>query len=201
MSVFLIGDVHGKSEDYLRIVRNVEQSIQLGDMGFDYTHLVDIDSIKHRVLGGNHDNYPELCRLPNYLGNWGCYKGIFFVRGAFSIDWQYRTSGRDIWREQEGYNPAEEITAKDCQHVLSDYISNKPDIVISHTCPLSVKPLVVDGALLKGTLTGRLLESMLRIHRPKQWIFGHFHRTWTKVINGTAFRCLDELETYEIPMG
>jgi len=36
------------------------------------------------------------------------------------------------------------------------------------------------------------------IHKPDLWIFGHFHNSWTQTIQGTEFRCLAELETFNL---
>ena len=54
----LIGDVHGYiQEHYIRSAQCARYSIQLGDMGFNYVALNQLDSQRHLFLGGNHDNY------------------------------------------------------------------------------------------------------------------------------------------------
>ena len=42
---------------------------------------------------------------------------------------------------------------------------------------------------------------MFEKHQPKLWFFGHHHKSWTMMIDGTQFRCLNELEVYDIPKG
>lgn len=53
----LIGDVHGHSGPYTNYLKKCENSIQLGDLDFNYKYLSKIDPIHHKVLAGNHDNY------------------------------------------------------------------------------------------------------------------------------------------------
>jgi hypothetical protein len=51
------------------------------------------------------------------------------------------------------------------------------------------------------SLSRQAFNSMLQFHQPKVWVFGHWHRSFDNVINGTRFVCLDELETKEIDVG
>lgn len=72
----------------------------------------------------------------------------------------------------------------------------KPDIVITHDCPESVcLYLLPVGARLYQNITGWALDELFNIHQPKIWRFGHHHKSWRMTINGTDFRCLNELET------
>ena len=57
MYLRLVGDVHGYTKDYINLVEKATFSIQLGDMGFDYEELYDLDPYSHVFIGGNHDNY------------------------------------------------------------------------------------------------------------------------------------------------
>ena len=87
----VIGDVHGHYTQYLRLIRNVQHSVQLGDFGFEYGVMKDVE-VRHRLLPGNHDNYDELCK--NHIRDYGnlVYDNFsaFFIRGGFSIDWKLR---------------------------------------------------------------------------------------------------------------
>ncbi len=57
----IIGDVHGyiKADDkkngrsYLHLIKNAAHSLQIGDMGFDYSPLKRVDATKHRILAAN----------------------------------------------------------------------------------------------------------------------------------------------------
>jgi hypothetical protein len=107
----IIGDVHGyiRADDkkdgrsYLHLIRNADHSLQIGDMGFDYSPLKRVDPSKHRILAGNHDNYDAL--TPHFLGDYGVYSfpnfEFFYVRGGFSIDRHLRVIGRDYWLNEE----------------------------------------------------------------------------------------------------
>jgi predicted phosphodiesterase len=197
MSITLIGDVHGKYARYHKIIRQTEYvpySIQIGDFGFKYDTLKNVDPKNHVFIGGNHDNYEVVNDVPNYLGDYGYmvnFNGInfFFFRGAYSIDRQYRTIGVDWWQQ-------EQLKIEDFIKARELYRGVKPDIVLTHDCPQSLYPyLLPPGAKIYENITSWALEELFNIHQPKIWRFGHFHKSWNMTINGTNFRCLNELET------
>src|ERR1700693_5291578 len=103
----VIGDVHGKTGLYKRLVRSMppgQRSIQVGDMGIGFEGVrIHNMSMDHRWFRGNHDN-PDKCRKhPNYLGDWGYdpETKIFWLAGAFSIDRAWRTEGVSWWADEE----------------------------------------------------------------------------------------------------
>ena len=201
--ITLIGDVHGKYKRYHEIIREKDRhshSIQIGDFGFDYETLRNVDSKNHVFIGGNHDNYDKVNSVPNYLGDYGYvnnFNGVdfFFFRGAYSIDRQYRTIGIDWW-EQEQLKIEDFIKAREL------YRDIKPDLVLTHDCPQSLYSyLLPPGAKIYENITSWALEELFNIHQPKFWRFGHFHNSWRKVVNGTDFRCLNELETEILTKG
>ena len=55
--LLVIGDVHGRMEEYVYATSRAHASIQLGDLGFDYCRLSQVDARRHRIVAGNHDNY------------------------------------------------------------------------------------------------------------------------------------------------
>lgn len=205
----LIGDLHGKSHLYLDFIKDVDYSIQIGDFGFDYSVLDKVDHRKHIVLPGNHDNYDIIPHYPHFLPSYGyCTHGglvFFYVRGAFSIDWRIRvlkhTAGewpKTWWAEQE------ELNHNELMEAIQLYQSVKPDCVISHDCPLSISKRFSNAEMLKNfgydpktfrTMTQVAFDVMFEGHKPKQWFFGHYHTSWSKNIDGTLFRCIDQ-ETY-----
>jgi predicted phosphodiesterase len=152
--------------------------------------------VKDRVYKMN--NFP-----PHSLGQWGKWRipevnpsnelglsgDIFFVRGAWSIDQKYRTEGVDWFRE-------EELNYFQSQKALDDYAKEKPDFVVTHCVPYEILSLLKldysDGKPI-STSTGSLLQDMLNIHRPKIWVFGHYHQNFVKEVHGTLFVCLNEL--------
>jgi hypothetical protein len=188
----IIGDVHGHYERYHLLLRKAKFTLQIGDFGFDYSTLASVDSERHRIIGGNHDNYDEVGKCPNFLGNYGVHSvpgfgDLFFVRGAFSIDRHQRIEGLDWW-------PEEELPMRTCYDALEEYMLIQPDFVVTHACPTTIVPHVTASLHIKPARTCQLLEQMFAFHQPKRWVFGHYHRSWSKTIDGTSFTCLDELE-------
>lgn len=194
--VLLIGDVHGKIEQYKNIILDSKiPSIQLGDFGFkkQYDWLEEQKFEKHhKILFGNHDYYPYVYQDYS-LGDFGYIEeyNLFYIRGAWSIDWMYRIQGRDLFIN-------EELNTSQGNECMKLYEEIKPDFVISHDCPLIVYPLVLTNpGKIGGSPTPRLLNELFSIHEPKEWYFGHHHQSKTITIKETKFQCLNELETYK----
>jgi predicted phosphodiesterase len=82
--------------------------------------------------------------------------------------------------------------------VLELYEKEKPDVVISHDCPDSVKLDIMKHDGIIKSRTGLLLQMMYEIHSPDLWVFGHHHKSCKSRIHGTNFVCLNELETITI---
>jgi predicted phosphodiesterase len=57
MSITVIGDAHGQYDRYVKMARKRDYTVQIGDLGFKYGCLENLDGEKHKVVGGNHDNY------------------------------------------------------------------------------------------------------------------------------------------------
>jgi len=205
--MLLIGDIHGAELKYKEIVDKYEGStIQLGDFGFRYDILDSVDPHLHKILGGNHDNYDLIHKYPHYLGDFGMHNNLFFVRGAYSIDKQYRTVGVSWWEQ-------EELSYEQCIDCMHEYMEVQPNIVISHMCPFSVLNHLVSSPIL--CITGELLSALLDMWRPKLWIFAHMHQSKNfkttidkelpdstiigeRGFNTTHFVCLNEFECCEI---
>jgi predicted phosphodiesterase len=199
MSITIIGDVHGKYDRYHKIIRQTEYvpySIQIGDFGFKYDTLKNVDSTKHLIMPGNHDNYDICYNYPHFLGDYG-YTSLnriefFYYRGANSIDRQYRTIGIDWWEE-------EQVTIDQFMKARELYRQTKPDIVITHDCPeqIAIQMLEPNGKIYQN-ITGWALQELFNIHQPKMWFFGHWHKSRQIQYGNTKFVCLDELETYDL---
>lgn len=210
----LVGDIHGKFWKYYETVKNVKYSIQLGDFGWrDSYELLQkhLDPNRHKVLLGNHEDYDyvDTVGFPHNLGNYGTFtldgQTFFFLRGAFSIDMkprlmgQYRT-GIKSWFEQE------ELSHTELKKAIELYKQVKPDLVLTHDTPQSISELVGKPEVLRAfgfdpplkTTTQIALQTMFDYHQPKQWYFGHYHREWGRVYDGTMFKCLSELEYVDI---
>lgn len=192
MKMRFIGDVHGKFSLYLALTDTCEESIQVGDFGVGFGIEAPIAGRNHRFIRGNHDNPEECNDHVLYLGDWGTYKGIFFAGGAFSIDRACRVEGRDWWRN-------EELTYKQMMEAGDLYVKTKPDVVVTHCCPRSIERELFDFYEYPNP-TILWLESLLLFHVPKVWIFGHYHLTRDKVIDGCRYICLGELEYIDLPI-
>lgn len=205
MKTLFLGDIHGCWGDLNDVLQRNKNTriIQVGDLGLGfnqtYTYLNLNTGLWEAKIGkpdptefpknfqfirGNHDE-PTTCRNhPNYLGDYGVSEdGIFFISGAWSIDHGNRTIGVDWWDE-------EELDYPDLQNAIELYEKIKPKIVVSHTAPSSICK-ILQGSHKKfyGSKTEHALETMWSIHKPKYWIFGHWHTVWSKNVLGTQFVC------------
>jgi hypothetical protein len=79
------------------------------------------------------------------------------------------------------------------------YEQVKPRVMITHDCPqaISTEMFIQTGlALFKGnaktlpTRTGMAFSTMLEIHQPEEWYFGHWHNTMQYKYGNTMFHCL-----------
>lgn len=183
--MLIIGDVHGKFSEYKKLLGE-EPSIQVGDMGFDYTEL-DCLSSHHKFIKGNHDNYN--LHSSHDLGDYGVWQNVFFIRGANSIDKNMRIDGISWWAD-------EELSYQELKDCISMYETVKPDIVVSHDCPHTTANQVF--GITESSRTRQALDIMWGIHQPKIWCFGHHHRSINTVIGHTRFICLAELETINL---
>ena len=209
----IIGDVHGLYDSYIPTAQEADYSIQIGDMGFNYKPLEVLNENKHKFIAGNHDNmemYPLDCHAVSNgddfgISSVGGFK-FFYVRGGFSIDWRMRQD-HYLRTGYKSYWDNEELSVDRMYACLQYYKSFKPDFVITHECPRSISKYVGDNEILKrfgynpesfSTRTSELLEAMFQAHQPKTWVFGHYHKDWNGVVNGTNFICLDELSCLDL---
>ena len=207
----VIGDVHGRYNEYLDIVSRHEYTLQLGDMGFDYGPISHLNEAKHQFFGGNHENYDSLLRhhirrIRLDIGDGGPHilndTPFFFVRGAFSIDYHYRLD-RLAKTGVKSWWPQEELPIVDMYNLELFYLREKPEIMITHTAPAQITEAVGGPSVLKSfgwnpktfaSRTSVFLQRLWDQHKPKLWIFGHMHKSWDKNVEGTRFICLDILE-------
>ena len=196
-SITVLADVHGKYKRMHEIIREKdrhEHIVQIGDLGFDFSTLDNVDPDKFKIVSGNHDNMDKIINIPHYLGDYGytTLNGIsfYFYRGAYSIDRQYRTIGIDWWEEEQN-NIETFMKAREL------YREIKPDIFLAHDCPDFMVPQYI-GPYAKRyeNITGWALGELYKIHQPKLFIHGHYHVSKTTQYGDTKFVCLNELETY-----
>lgn len=198
MKVHVIGDVHGKIDRYMHLVKYLakdEPSIQLGDMayGFPKVILPELEGNRH-WFRGNHDHPQRAQAHPNYAGDFGLLYGIFFMGGAYSIDSKWRVLGRDWW-------PDEELSQTELQAAIDLYREIKPDVVITHDAPTVVADYILNqlsmgmpgGPDFSPSRTNIALQEMFETHQPKKWLFGHYHFNRTFKIRETDFTVIGEL--------
>ncbi len=202
--IAIIGDVHGETNKYMKLLDRHKYTVQVGDLGFNYNCLRHRDPECHKFFQGNHDNYNAV-RPPHCLGDYGVRElnGIkfFFIRGAFSIDWRYRVE-HEMKTGQKAWWKEEQLTHSQMQKCFEAYEEAKPDFVISHSCPVSVGRRIGNKSILREfgfdpdtftTYTQELLQACFDIHQPKLWTFGHFHKPHRLTEKGTVFRCVPTL--------
>jgi predicted phosphodiesterase len=191
--------VHGKYKRMHEIIRKKDKHeyiVQLGDLGFSYDTLDNVDPNKFKIVSGNHDNMDKIINTAHYLGNYGYTElngiNFFWYRGAYSIDRQYRTIGIYYWSNEENdietFMKAREL-----------YREVKPDLVLTHDAPESiVYQMLSPNHRIYQNITNWALQELFNIHQPKRWFFGHHHQSKTIQYGNTKFVCLDELETYSL---
>jgi len=198
-TITILGDVHGKYRRLHEIIREkdrYEYIIQIGDLGFDYSTLDNVDPDKFKIVSGNHDNMDKIIHIPHYLGDYG-YTSVnsvnfFYYRGAYSIDRQYRTIGIDYFED-------EQLSIEQFMQARELYRKIKPDIVLAHDCPdFMVSRYIGPHSRIYENITNWALGELYNIHQPKLFIHGHYHVSKTTQYGDTKFVCLNELETYKI---
>jgi hypothetical protein len=211
MKVRFIGDVHGKWSRYKKLLKGVENSLQVGDfgVGFRNPHTdkeysgPPYDSMKkgkHFFIRGNHDNPSACSRHPFWIRDGESAFGrddIFCIGGAVSIDKHIRTEGYDWW-------PNEELSYKELCTLMDVYELVKPSVIVSHECPDSVISRVCHTkGMLKFDIpctTRKCFDNMLEIHKPDLWVHGHWHIDYHMVFEGVEFIGLGELSYLDLDL-
>lgn len=203
----IVGDCHGMDKEFIKLTKDCQNIIQLGDFSFDYSCLPTITKeCNVKILAGNHDNYDLINDYKEYfLGDFGIHNigniEFFFVRGGFSVDWQQRAdynwrTGKTVWWEQE------QLSYSRMLECLQYYKQIKPSIIFTHEAPRQIANLIGNPNVLRNygydpdiftTNTGELLQSMFEFHQPKLWCFAHYHKYRNINVDGTNFICLPEL--------
>lgn len=203
-----IGDVHGRFEQYESLIGEVGQSVQIGDMGIGFCTKDDngvvicpnppYEAMRregiHRFIRGNQDD-PNECRSQELWIEDGHIEGdVFYCGGALSAGREHRTEGLNWW-------PDEELSDSEFVGVRERYLEQKPKLMVTHDCPYFVAEEIlrlhqIDKPVALSR-TRKSFEDMWEFHKPDTWIFGHWHLSMDKVISGTRFVCLDQLEVID----
>ena len=171
-------------------------------------------------LRGNHDDpsyfseekisYKRWRTIPDYGIIQACGHNILCIGGATSID-RYRRKEENARLRKMGHKDVAMWWPDEAPVYNEETIDFIPvelpiDIVISHTAPSFCKLkshqgikswAVMDPSLIWDVDAER--ETMDRInkrlkeqdHPITQWIYGHFHQSWSGVIDGIRFAMLD----------
>lgn len=174
--MFFIGDCHGMFPTYKKMVKKMDHSLLLGDVGIGFRTSRGVTKFpvgihpNHKFFDGNHD-HAELCKeIPNYVGRYSYHdNGIFTISGGWSIDKIHRIPNIDWWK-------SEQLSEQEMKEAKELYIKSKPSIVCTHV-PLKSVRLMLFGDHIDSTLdyTECFFDDLFRIHQPDYWIFGHCH--------------------------
>jgi len=208
----IIGDIHGRVYEYEKLVRDADESIQIGDFGMGFLYPPELETVEkifssgdHKFFRGNHDD-PARCKsFDAYIpdGTYDADRNMMMIGGAWSIDGYYRRA-RDAVCGTTSWWPDEECSVPELARIHAQYLYHKPSVVLSHDAPTqAAKEMFFDaGYNMMGpqthTRTADMLQTMFEAHQPDLWVFGHWHISATKYIGKTKFVCLAELEHMDV---
>jgi len=205
MQTRIIGDVHGKYLSYLKLIENVERSVQIGDFGFGFgtrgeakfiDSLIDQMHGENLIIRGNQDPPSEIARSSHFIPDGTIKNSTMFIGGASSIDRQYRIPGVDWWED-------EQLSQDELDQLIEVYREKKPRVLITHEAPEVLVPILVRDSIFgshvrENSRTRNAFDIMRTIHTPEIHVFGHWHTHMDSVIGGTRFICLNELEYIDL---
>ena len=207
-----LGDNHGSHWNYKRAIKDIENSIQVGDfgIGFDaessaekFDKMLDNFPGNHRFIRGNHDNPFECKRSKHYIPDGTIEGNMMFIGGAGSIDAEDRKR-RDAHFSKVNkcqvvsWWPEEELSYRELDNLVEVYKNTKPSIMVTHECPESISDMIKPNKYHFTSRTRQAFQSMFELHRPNIWIFGHWHLTVDFVQKDTRFVCLNVDEFIDI---
>ena len=142
------------------------------------------------------DEFPHI----RYFCDWGIYEinGLrtLVVGGAYSVDKHYRLSRGMIWHENE------QLSAGEMDSCFRN-LTREPmsfDLVLTHTCPLSLQPTdLFLGFIDQSSVDNSMevwMEELARAIDWKIWLFGHYHADRIELPHVEQFyRELEPLDT------
>lgn len=205
----ITGDTHGSLMrfDELYGLKNWALII-LGDAGFNYS-FSNYEKQKKQLIHksfptctiycvrGNHEAHPKTLKYklkydkeikgrvyqdpvaPNikYLKDGEEYEinGLktLVIGGAYSIDKYYRLAVGDKWFEDEQLSDIEKF------HIWNKCKDTKYDLILSHTCPLSLQPTdLFLSDIDQSTVDNSMeiwMDSIKNFNNYNYWLWGHYH--------------------------
>lgn len=195
-----IGDIHANIHEYQQLTKGIDNSVQVGDfgLGFGAERLTFSDG-NHRFIRGNHDD-PSLCRSHLKCIKDGTYEdGIMYIGGATSVDRNIRTPGFDWWFD-------EQISTNEMNQIEKVFKEKKPSIMVTHECPESISNILCTEKKLRkyydDSNTRVFFEELkqLKENKVKLWVFGHWHVSFDKEVDGCRYICLNINEHKDIDL-
>ena len=119
------------------------------------------------------EDFPRI----KYFQDWGIYEidGLrtLVIGGAYSVDKYWRISRGAKWFENEQLSQIERDAC-----YMSAY-GRQIDLVLAHTCPLSLQPTDLflrglDQSTVDNTME-RWMEDLFKVFNWKLFLFGHYH--------------------------
>jgi calcineurin-like phosphoesterase family protein len=195
----IIGDIHGKWRSYMALLDGCDDSVQLGDFAWGLPHedrvlRAALDERlagpgRHRWIRGNHDNPMTMQDSPYWIPDGTIEGDTMYIGGALSTDRAWLVPGEDWW-------PEEELSYGALMDACERYAEARPRIMLTHDAPATAIRNLFPKHHIERSRTQQALESMLEIHSPDLWVFGHWHpRSPIRgTIRGCEFVCLGELQ-------
>lgn len=175
----------------------------MGDFGFGFNKKSDERMLKwqaenpnHLFIRGNHDDRAVCRESDNFIEDGEAYiwDHLMCIGGAWSIDYAQRREGRSWW-------PDEECSSEEFDRFTETYLQAKPRVMVTHDAPMQIPNWhkFVRGDL-QITRTGLRLGQMWQKHKPDLWVFGHWHLSFDKTVEGTRFICLNINEWVDLDL-
>jgi DNA repair exonuclease SbcCD nuclease subunit len=224
--IIIVGDIHGAYPKLrYDISRSYTDAyiIQVGDFGFGFhkpnyykTELEDVSKTLAKtnchlyIIRGNHDDpsyfaetnnpfeFDNITALADYSELSLLGKSILLVGGAVSVDRRFRQEGKSWWSDEDfNLKLEDQFPYKDRQY----------DLVVTHTRPGvcgafkgfdNIKHWCDQDPDLKNDLIdeSQQLDYLYERTKPKDWFYGHFHKSDITQYEDTRFRCINIDEHY-----
>lgn len=221
--IFFAGDHHGQYQEIINVADQYQLTdcyiIHVGDGGEGFvTYKKQIKEFEklnkqfeerkiwYKSIRGNHSD-PFYFRGANRISlsnfeliqDYSVFsyknKRIQFIGGAISIDRTARIKQISYWPDEEL-----ECYPEECQKV---------DILVTHTAPSWCFPQKFNEIVFgwaqqdKNLLTDlkierQLMDDIFAICKPSLHLYGHFHASWTEIVNGCKHKLLNINELWEL---
>lgn len=196
--VLLLSDVHTRyrvierqTEHAEGAGESVERIVVLGDFGFFGDELRDCfrrDGFRFRrpvaTLDGNHEDHgalPDLVRayddVVTYLPRGGLHR---------LGPWSALCLGGARYMDAASTPRGSEVTAADLAVALG-HPHAAVDVVLSHDCPAGIGVPNARGLEHYGPPGVPEFRDVAARYRPRIWFFGHHHRWFDEMVEGTRF--------------